>query len=146
MAGGGYSIDSTVTSVVRLLPNGVLDKSFSHRAMGCSGSICASYVYALALQPNGQLLFGGTFQTIDGQVVPNLARLNADGNLDQTFPQSGIYDAVNAITLSSVGDIFVGGYFNQAAVRARRWRVGIALNSAALAFWRISIRAWGTET
>ena len=58
------------------------------------------------LLPNGKIIIGGNFQTIGGESRPALARLNADGTLDNTFvpPLAGpgiwgkptVYDVVVA--------------------------------------------------
>ncbi|MEO8802473.1 MAG: hypothetical protein ABI304_02390 [Rudaea sp.] len=50
----------------------------------------------LALQPDGKLLIGGTFETIDTQPRHGLARLNANGSLDTSFADLGFsFDATN---------------------------------------------------
>src|SRR5437899_672038 len=36
-------------------------------------------VYVVTLQPNGQILIGGSFYAVAGQPAANLARLNPDG-------------------------------------------------------------------
>jgi uncharacterized delta-60 repeat protein len=68
--------------MARLWPDGQLDPSFNpppstgyrHR------------VTAIALQSDGRILVGGTFDTMGGLPYAGLARLNADGSLDPTFP------------------------------------------------------------
>ena len=42
-------------------------------------------VYALAIQPDGKILIGGSFTTVAGQTRKRVARLNPDGSLDPTF-------------------------------------------------------------
>jgi uncharacterized delta-60 repeat protein len=46
-------------------------------------------VYALALQPDGKILIGGSFTNINGVTRRHLARLNRDGSLDETFNVAG---------------------------------------------------------
>ena len=74
-----------------------------------------SSVFALTLQPNGQLLAGGDFTQADGVPRQRIARLNTDGSLDATFslPSStwGANGTVRAIALQSDGRILVGGFF-----------------------------------
>src|SRR5262245_49878437 len=51
-------------------------------------------VNAIALQPDGMIQIGGTFDRIGGQSRSNLARLNSDGTLDATFnadTDGGVY-------------------------------------------------------
>src|SRR4051794_28499177 len=42
--------------------------------------------------PNGQILIGGNFQTVNGVYQPRLARLNADGSLDQSWAPAVRYE------------------------------------------------------
>jgi len=71
--------------------------------------------YALALQPNNQLLVGGDFTLADGVPRQRIARLNSDGTLDAAFslPSSayGAGASVRALALQSDGRILVGGFF-----------------------------------
>ena len=46
-------------------------------------------VFAVAVQTDGAILIGGEFTKIAGQSVRNIARLNADGTLDETFIVEG---------------------------------------------------------
>ncbi len=52
---------------------------------------------SMAIQEDGKLIFAGQFQTVDDQLIKNLARINPDGTLDESFnpPDLGdreIYD------------------------------------------------------
>src|SRR3954471_23305082 len=42
-------------------------------------------VFAVALQPDGKILIGGAFASVEGQPRANVARLNPDGALDPSF-------------------------------------------------------------
>jgi uncharacterized delta-60 repeat protein len=42
-------------------------------------------VYGVRLQPDGKILIGGTFSTVNGSSRPKIARLFADGTLDSGF-------------------------------------------------------------
>src|SRR5688500_14543506 len=54
-------------------------------------------VHAFALQPDGKILIGGTFRTVNGVHRMGIARLNADGSLDPTFDlYQERYDTVHA--------------------------------------------------
>ena len=76
-------------------------------------------VYALALQPNGQLLVGGDFSYVDLDSYNGLVRLNTDGTVDTGFhagtgtfnPVTHVADSVQAIILQPDGTILVGGDF-----------------------------------
>jgi uncharacterized delta-60 repeat protein len=69
-------------------------------------------VRALALQPDGRVLIGGTFTTVAGQSRPRLARLHADGSLDTSFnPGTGANDYPRALAVLPDGKILVAGRF-----------------------------------
>ncbi|MEO8426494.1 MAG: Calx-beta domain-containing protein [Verrucomicrobiota bacterium] len=65
--------------IARLNPNGSLDPTFD---AGTFGSSFDDYgrpgVYAIAVQPDGQILIGGGFHSINGHYAPNLARVSGD--------------------------------------------------------------------
>ncbi|MBX3744483.1 MAG: PKD domain-containing protein [Verrucomicrobiae bacterium] len=70
-------------------------------------------VRALAIQPDGKIVVGGDFQTLDGVVLPRLGRLHADGFLDRSFnPGSGLNGSVLAIAPVADGRLLVGGTFS----------------------------------
>ncbi len=69
-------------------------------------------VRALAVQPDGKILVGGDFTTLDGVILPRLGRLHADGFLDQSFnPGRGFDGSVLAVVTIADGRILVGGTF-----------------------------------
>src|SRR6516225_9138485 len=77
----------------RCVPSaGVLDPTF-----GSGGTVTTrfggnnfdpTYAEALVIQPDGKILAGG-FNESDGGGILDLARYNADGNLDVTFGNKG---------------------------------------------------------
>ncbi len=69
---------------------------------------------ALALQPDGKILFGGSSSHFNGVEIGHLGRLNPDGSLDEVFRAnigSGFNDRINAVVLQEDGKIVVGGTF-----------------------------------
>ena len=67
---------------------------------------------ALALQPDGKILIGGRFTSVGGQGRVRVARLLADGALDESFhPGAGANNAVRTLALQADGKILVGGQF-----------------------------------
>jgi uncharacterized delta-60 repeat protein len=63
-------------------------------ARGAAGDVDPSFdpgsgingpVYSLVVQPDGKVIIGGQFTTVNGLLRANLARLNADGSGDTTF-------------------------------------------------------------
>ena len=70
-------------------------------------------VYAVAIQPDGKILVGGSFVATGSIRVTNLARLNVDGSLDTTFNPATAVDLgyVNSLAIQPNGRIVVGGDF-----------------------------------
>ncbi len=70
-------------------------------------------VFALELQPDGDIVAGGAFEVVNGIARNRIARLNSDGTLDLGFGTTtgGANDAVQAMDRQSDGRILVGGSF-----------------------------------
>ena len=132
--GGDFDMVSGVTSggVARLNVDGSLDTTFNP-GIGTydSDTGVTDPVYALAVQPNTQILIGGAFSYLDLNSYNGIARLNPDGTVDQSFtpgtgtlnPITSVSDTIYNITLQTNGNILIGGdftTFNQTR------RVGIA--------------------
>ncbi len=67
---------------------------------------------AVATQPDGKVLVGGSFSRADRAEVTNLARFNSDGTRDTTFNVGSSLDgAVRSIAVQSDGKIVIGGTF-----------------------------------
>lgn len=111
LAGAFNDVDGAPrVGLARLLPGGQLDRSWVP-----AGLPAGSEVSVLQVQPDGRILFGGTFQTVGGQARPGVARLNADGSLDTTFapalPPQSPGPVVNALALDPGGKVWIGGRF-----------------------------------
>lgn len=91
----------------RLNADGTLDTTFAFNTV----SGVSRYVTAIALQPDGKVIIGGTFTGVNGSARTNLARLNADGSVDLTFNPSGytINGTIRAIQVAPDGKVYVGG-------------------------------------
>src|SRR5439155_18964438 len=79
---------------------------------GPSGSVPTVSVYALAVQPDGKILVGGSFTNLGGAQRTNIARLNANGSLDLTFGLTVIGRALGdvlGLVVQGDGKILVGG-------------------------------------
>jgi len=105
------------SSIGRVHDNGTVDTTFELR-----GASPLFYVYALATQPDGKVLMGGTFWMLGGQLHRSLARLNTNGTPDASF-NSGSDGAVNSLALQADGKILVGGTFTNLCDQPRR-RIG----------------------
>ena len=90
--------------LVRLNADGSLDSSFK------LGAGFDAPVYALLVQPDGKLLVGGGFGSLNGELVNAVVRLNADGSRDASFT-SAIHRAtyVGALALQPDGKVLATG-------------------------------------
>ena len=71
-----------------------------------------STVGTIALQQDGKILLGGSFNQVLGVPRNGIARLNSDGTLDSAFnPNAAAQSFINVIALQSDGKILVSGYF-----------------------------------
>ena len=90
----------------RLLATGALDPAFN------AGTGANGFVFAVALQPDGRILIGGDFTSVNGVSRPKLARLNSDGTVDTSFnPTEVPSSAVYSIVVQPDGRIVAGGKF-----------------------------------
>ncbi|EKE67204.1 delta-60 repeat domain-containing protein, partial [Oceanibaculum indicum] len=108
MIGGNFtSYDGTARNrIARLNANGSLDTSFD------PGSGANSTVQTIMLQPDGKILFGGSFSRYDEMARMRFARLNANGSLDTSFdPGNGANNTVYSIAVQPDGKILIGGAF-----------------------------------
>jgi uncharacterized delta-60 repeat protein len=117
------SVDSAPVALV-VLPEapqvGSIDFNFN-AAQGPNGA-----VRAMAIQPDGRILIGGSFATVDGQPRSRAARLLTNGSVDSSFaPLTGASDDVLALALLPDGRVFLGGEFltYNGAPRARIARI-----------------------
>ena len=96
----------TQNCITRLNADGTRDTGFS------IGTGFNDFVRAIALQPDGKILVGGSFTTYNGVAQNRITRLNADGTRDTNVAGvTGFNNSVYAITLQPDGKILVGGAF-----------------------------------
>jgi uncharacterized delta-60 repeat protein/uncharacterized repeat protein (TIGR01451 family) len=109
LIGGAFPNYNTIPTsyLTRLNNDGTLDGTFN-TGFGLNGT-----VFAIALQPDGKIVVGGDFTSINGTSRNRIARLNPDGSLDLSFdPGAGVDDSVRAIAVQSDGRIVIGGAFH----------------------------------
>ncbi|ACB74442.1 putative Ig domain-containing protein [Opitutus terrae] len=122
--------------LARFNSDGTLDAGFDPNAN--------NMVLSLALEPDGQILVGGGFTTLqpNGAAATTarkrIARLNVDGTVDPTFdPQAN--NAVSAIQVLPGGNILIGGTFTGLTPN------GVTLDASAGAMTRLArLNADGT--
>jgi uncharacterized delta-60 repeat protein len=105
---GGAAI--TRHRIARLKLDGSVDMSFDPNINGGG-------VFAIAQQPDGQILLGGVILTLSpngGALVQrnNIARINLDGTVDQTLNIDLKAFAVYAIAAQPDDKVLIGGYFD----------------------------------
>lgn len=70
------------------------------------------FIYSMAVQPDGKIVLGGEFSTINDHERPRIARLKEDGTLESTEAfNSGANGTVNSVALQTDGKIVLGGFF-----------------------------------
>jgi uncharacterized delta-60 repeat protein len=66
-------------------------------------------VEAIAVQPDGMLLVGGSFSNVSGVTCSNLVRLNPDGTVDPSFNLALTNFYVDTLAVLPDGNILAGG-------------------------------------
>lgn len=88
-------------------------------------------VDALACQPDGRIIIGGSFQKVSGVNRSRLARLNADGTLDISFSFPDTNGPLSSMLVQADGKIVVGGGFSTLG-NATRWGIARLLPNGAV--------------
>ena len=107
LIGGGFTnVNGAARNrVARLNTDGSLDSSFQDGMAGPNGA-----VFSMMLQPDGKLLIGGAFTTVNAVACTNIARLNTGGSLDTNFVPAAVA-SVYSIALQPDGKLVVGGAY-----------------------------------
>jgi uncharacterized delta-60 repeat protein/uncharacterized repeat protein (TIGR01451 family) len=112
LVGGGFTLANGAPRnyLAQFNDDGSVDLGFN-AANGANG--LDGPVWAIAVQGDHKIVIGGDFLSINGVVCNHIARLNADGSLDDGFnnPGTGASDSVRALTIQLDGRILVGGLF-----------------------------------
>jgi uncharacterized delta-60 repeat protein len=115
----------TRNRVARLNADGSLDGTFNPGA-GANDNIRSMLRLA-----DGRILIGGLFTNYDGSPRARVARLLSNGALDSSFdPGLGADGQVRAIAMNSVGQIYLGGEFDQYDGTNRPAVVRLSVNGA----------------
>ncbi|MGA2749443.1 MAG: Calx-beta domain-containing protein [Verrucomicrobiota bacterium] len=114
IAGNFANYDGAHASgVARLTQAGLLDSTFN---IGGGVTSSNAAVYAVAIEPNNQILLGGDFTAFNNAAHHHLLRLNVDGSVDTNFAafdgvSSDINGSVRAIQVQPDSRILIGGLF-----------------------------------
>ncbi len=96
-----------LNGVERLLPDGKNDESFSIPEID-------GRVNSMKLLPGGDIIIGGFFESINGEPVNSIARLHANGTIDDTFNVGiGPDRPIGEIEIQEDGKIYVVGIFDE---------------------------------
>jgi uncharacterized delta-60 repeat protein len=94
--------------IARLNTDGSLDTTFN------PGSGANDWVKSLAVQPDGKIIIGGQFTTMNDIPRNYITRLNGDGTLDATFASgSGADSIVWSVKVQADGKVLLGGQFSK---------------------------------
>ncbi len=109
LIGGAFTTvnDTTRNRIARLNPGGSVDNAFQNGLAGAS-----SVVRAVQVQPDGKILIGGDFASVNGTSRGCVARLNSNGTLDAGFASSpGASTSVYALAVQPDNSIVIAGNF-----------------------------------
>jgi len=122
IAGRFQSIDGhTTNDIARLNSNGTIDTSFTSPGFGDDfvGEYYG-YINTFVTQSDNKILVGGNFTEVNGDSNRlGLARLNANGTLDNSFTSQswGSFGEVHDIAIQNDGKIVCVGYFTSGSRR-----------------------------
>lgn len=91
-------------------------------------------VNAVVVQPDGKILIGGAFTTVQGVTRNRVARLNIDGTLDMGFDPN-VSGRVNAIAVQTDGKVLVTGVFDTVSGQTRNGIVRLDATTGAADSW-----------
>ena len=86
-------------------PSGNFDPSFG------SGTGANGIINAMVIQSDGKIIVAGNFTTFNGVSRENIARLNSDGSLDESFnPAAAATDDILEVLIQQDGKIIIADY------------------------------------
>lgn len=111
LIGGGFNSINGETghAMARLNADGSLDQFLGDGLKSGAGGVAS-----IAMTGDGKIVVGGGFTKDIGWARNRIARLNADGTLDDSFADGldGANDRINALAVQSDGKIVIGGIFS----------------------------------
>jgi gliding motility-associated-like protein/uncharacterized delta-60 repeat protein len=106
-----YVNDIPKRALVRLLPDGNIDNSFT--ALGITNLIESGFhIRKIALQTDDKIILAGEFESMNGASRKNIVRLNPDGTVDCSFDPGVSTDlGITGLALPSDNQILISGSF-----------------------------------
>ena len=109
---GGYR--TSCNNIVRINSDGSTDKTFFY------GSGFNNDVVLVKVQSDGKIIVGGDFSTYNGNIVPNLIRLNSDGSIDKTFNLTTSFEPYGRVFSLQPDGKIIGIFKNKGVVQILR--------------------------
>lgn len=117
LIGGSFTSynGQVVNKIIRLNADGTPDAAFS--GIGAGPSPSNSLIDNIIVLPNGKIMIGGSFTSYNNAAAVKIARLNADGSLDNTFTSNPGVGGTNNGSISKMAydtssqKMYVGGSF-----------------------------------
>jgi uncharacterized delta-60 repeat protein len=113
----------TRNHIARLNSDGTLDSSFIDPQVARGGQWGS--VYSIVIQADEKILVGGWFSSIGGTTRNNIARLNKEGTIDNSF-NADVNGGVGSIAVQADGKILIVGDFTTIGTSPVTTRNGIA--------------------
>jgi uncharacterized delta-60 repeat protein len=117
---------NSTKALARLTATGNLDTSFTPSSTNAPGE--TFYLTALALQPDGKVVAGGSFLSNNGPVL-RVLRYETTGAVDASFSSNTTFEVpassasgivrFNALAVQPDGNVLVGGFFTTVSGAAR---------------------------
>ncbi len=129
LIGGEFTRFNNVPTyyLARLNPNGAKDATFT--TVVAPVTVGRGGVSAILAQPDGRIVIGGEFNSVNGERHLRIARLNSDGSLDRSFT-TALDAAPSTILLQTDGKLLVTGGFAEADGHAMKSLVRLDPNGA----------------
>ena len=106
VGGEGFNVGAQSYFLVRLMPDGSIDPSFTLLPMNASAG-----VDAITLLADGRFYIGGDYGSIGATATRTLTRMNADGSVDTTFAIGAFQVSGRALSIvvEPGGAVLAGG-------------------------------------
>jgi uncharacterized delta-60 repeat protein len=101
--------------LVRLNTNGEVDPTF--RVENRQGVLNLISLHAIAIQPDGKIIIGGSVASGIDSIHAYCKRINTDGSTDVTFNPVTKGTVINAISIQSNGKIILSGFYKNHAIQ-----------------------------
>lgn len=114
IVGGDFNLADSQqrNNLLRLQADGTLDPLWNSGA--------DDVVNALAIDSSGSIYVAGNFYSIGGVSEARIAKLASDGSVNAGWHANvSSYSGIQSLALDSIGDTYIGGYFNYIAGQPR---------------------------